>query len=82
MALETLAVLLMLPDAEDATTPRKSVTEEAPLAIVPSAKLPFHGCQDAPLFCENSVFCSADGTASVKTTEAAALGPLFRAVRV
>ena len=82
MALETLAVLLILPDAVEETTPRKRVVDEVPFAIVPKFKEPFHGCQDAPLFCENSVFCSADGTASVKTTEAAALGPLFRAVRV
>ena len=82
VALLTLAVLLMLPVAEEATTPRRSVAEEVPFAIVPSARLPLHGCQDAPLFVEYSAFVRDGGTLSVSTTEAAALGPPFLTVSV
>ncbi len=82
VALLTLAELLMLPAADDATTPRRSVAEEVPFAMVPSAKLPFHGCHDAPLSVEYSAFVSAGAILSVSTTEAAALGPLFLTVSV
>ena len=78
----TVAVLLMLPVAEDATTPRRSVTEEVPFAIVPSAKLPFHACHEVPLLVEYSALVNVDVTLSVSTTEAAALGPLFFTVSV
>ena len=82
MELLILAVLLILPDADDATTARNSVSEEAPFAIMPSAKLPFHGCHEVPLLVEYSAFVREDGTLSVSTTESAASGPLLRTVRV
>ena len=82
VALLTLAVLLILPVAEDATTPRRSVAEDVPFAIVPSARLPLHGCHDVPLFVEYSAFMSVEGTLSLSTTEAAASGPLFLTVSV
>ncbi len=82
VVLLTLAVLLILPVADEATLPRRSVAEEAPFAIVPIVKVPFHGCHDVPLSVEYSAFVSAGATLSVSTTEAAESGPLFLTVSV